>query len=278
MFFRKTIVFPILIVGLFSSCNEYQKVLKNEDVKAKYTMAEKFYEKDDFKRSKRLFEQIMPKYVGKPQGERVMFFFANTHYNTKDYYLAGYHFDRFVKSYPKSDKIQESAFLAAKSSYLISPKYSLDQTETDKALSKLQNFINSYPDSEYFDEANTMAQELTKKKEKKQIEIGKQYSKLGEQYLLDFNMAGEAALDNFIFENPGSVYREQAFFYRLKSLTNLALNSTFYRKKQRLEAAHEACESLKNSYPESKFIEEANSFDKKLMTELAQYENNKLTK
>ena len=59
-----------------SSCNEYQKVLKNEDVKAKFDLAQKYYDAGDYKRANRLFEQIAPKYVGKPQGERVMFFFC----------------------------------------------------------------------------------------------------------------------------------------------------------------------------------------------------------
>jgi len=197
-------ILPLLFSFIFLvSCNEYQKVLKNEDIKAKYDMAEKFYNEGDYKRANRLFEQIAPKYVGKPQGERVMFFFANTYFKTKSYYLAGYQFERFIKSYPKSDKIQEATYLEAKSFYEISPKYSLDQTDTDKALSKLQTFINTYPESEYFADANTMAQELTTKKEKKQIEIAKQFDKLGE-FNYPILVSAITTLENFITDNPGS--------------------------------------------------------------------------
>ena len=79
MFFKiRQLFFLVVAVFVLSSCSEYQKVLKNEDVKAKYDMAEKYYEEGDYKRANRLFEQIAPKYVGKPQGERVMFFLANT--------------------------------------------------------------------------------------------------------------------------------------------------------------------------------------------------------
>ena len=60
-----------------------------------------------------------------------------------------------------------ASFQGAKSYYELSPRHSLDQTDTDKALAKLQGFINTYPDSEYFAEANIMAKELTTKKEKK---------------------------------------------------------------------------------------------------------------
>ncbi len=173
-------IFPLLLIAIaFQSCSEYQKVLKNEDVKAKYELAEKFYEEGDYKRANRLYEQIAPKYVGKPQGERVMFFLSDTYFQREDFNMAGYQFERFIKSYPKSDKVVQASYLGAKSYYELSPEYSLDQTDTDKALLKLQNFINTYPDSEYFEQANVMAKELTNKKERKSYEILKQYNKLG---------------------------------------------------------------------------------------------------
>ncbi|WP_343486086.1 outer membrane protein assembly factor BamD [Allomuricauda sp. d1] len=263
--------FPVLFsLFIVSSCNEYQKVLKNDDTKAKYDLAEKYYDAGDYKRAKRLFEQIAPKYVGKPQGERVAFFFADSYFKTDDFYLAGYQFERFVKSYPKSDKIQEASFLGAKSYYELSPRYSLDQTDTDKALSKLQVFINSYPESEYFDEANQMAQELTTKKEKKQIEIAKQFAKLGE-FNYPILISAMTALDNFISENPGSIYREEAFFYKLKAATDLALNSTENKKKERLEEAISAYNVLKKSYPETTFAKDADRLFETLQREMQQY-------
>ncbi len=267
-------ILPILFCLLFLvSCNEYQKVLKNEDVKAKYDLAEKYYEEGDFRRAKRLFEQIAPKYVGKPQGERVMFFFADTYFKTEDYYLSGYQFERFIKSYSKSDKIQEASYLEAKSYYKLSPKYSLDQTDTDKALSKLQTFINTYPESEYFADANTMAQELTTKKEKKEIEIAKQFDKLGE-FNYPILVSAIAALDNFITDNPGSAYREDAFYYRVKASTNLAMNSTPDRMQGRLKEALDMYNALMKSYPETKYQKEASSLYKKITKELEGFQEN----
>ena len=267
-------ILPILfLLVLLVSCNEYQNVLKNEDVKAKYDLAEKYYNEGDFKRSNRIYEQIAPKYVGKPQGERVMFFFANTYLNTKNYYLAGYQFERFIKSYPKSDKLQEAVFLEAKSYYKISPKYSLDQSETDKAIGKLQNFINTYPESEFFPEANDMAQELTTKKEKKEFEIAKQFDKIGE-FNFPILVSAVAALDNFITDNPGSEYREDAFYYRAKATTSLALNSTSTMMDIRVKEALEAYEALKKSYPDTKYEKEANALYKRLTKELEASQKN----
>ncbi|WP_318345386.1 outer membrane protein assembly factor BamD [Flagellimonas baculiformis] len=253
-----------------SSCSEYQKVLKNTDAKAKYDMAEKLYNEGDYKRAVRLFEQIAPQYVGKPQGERVMFFFADSYFKTEDYYLAGYQFERFVKSYPRSEKIQEASFLGAKSYYMLSPRYSLDQTDTDKALSKLQTFINTYPESEYFEEANSMATELTTKKEKKEIEIAKQFNKLG-KFNYPILISAITALDNFISDNPGSIYREEALYYRIEATTNLAMNSTEDKKKERLEDALASYNNLMRYFPESKFKDEADDLAETIKKELSAY-------
>ncbi|MEM7380902.1 MAG: outer membrane protein assembly factor BamD [Bacteroidota bacterium] len=267
---RSIFLFACVLV-LFGSCNEYQKVLKNEDVKAKYDLAERYYNEGDFKRANRLFEQISPKYVGKPQGERVMFFLANSYFKIKDYNFAGYQFERFIKSYPKSDKVAEASFLGAKSYYKLSPRYSLDQTDTEKALIKLQNFINTYPESEFFAEANIMAQELTTKKERKAYEIAKQFTKLGKSYILDYNVSAIAALDNFISDHPGSIYREDALYLKVEATTTLALNSTFGKKRERLDDAKSAYNNLMKYFPETKYAKAAGNLVAKVDRELENY-------
>ena len=152
----RLLVILFLSLVLFSSCSEYQKVLRKNDVKEMYDLANSYYEQGDYVKAKRLFEVIAPKYAGRPQGERLSFFFANAQYLTGSYYLSSYQFERFIKSYPNSDKREEASFLEAASYFKMSPKFSLDQTDTDTALIKLQSFINDYPDSEHFASANEM--------------------------------------------------------------------------------------------------------------------------
>lgn len=272
MFFR-TKFFPLLLLVIvtFNSCGEYHKVLKKPNTNAKYELAERLYNEGDFKKANRLLEQIAPSYVGKPQGERVMFFFAKSYFEIEDYNFSGYQFERFLKSYPRSDKASEAAFLGAKSYYMLSPRYSVDQTDTDKALTKLQLFINLYPESEYFAEANIMARELRTKKERKEFEVAKQFTKLGKSYILDYSISAIAALDNFISDNPGSIFREPALFLKIEATTNLALNSTESRKKERLEEAKMAYNNLLKYFPESEYSEAASDLMEKVDEQLNSY-------
>src|SRR5690606_20838726 len=184
----------------------------------------------------------------------------------KDYYLAAYQFDRFSKSYPKSDKAEEAAFLGAKSYYMLSPKYSLDQKETNTAVDKLQLFINNYPDSEYLDEANKLIHELRTKLEKKDFEIAKQYNRISDY------KAAIKSFDNFLSNYPGTVFREDAMYYRMLSSYNLAVNSIYAKMEERLNHTKESYNTLKRYYPDTKYADEA----EKMMAERSEEHTSEL--
>ena len=114
--------------------------------------------------------------------------------------------ERFVEAYPKSERVDEIAFLAAKSYYKLSPIYSKDQTETADAIEKLQDFINRYPESEFFDQANALVRELDAKLEKKAYEIALQYHTTG-PFHRDYNSA-ITAFDNFLEKFPWNIGQE----------------------------------------------------------------------
>ena len=97
------------------SCSDYQKLLNSDDVPEKYKQAEVFYNNGEYRKANRLLEQILPTYRGKPQAQRVIFFFADSYFQTRSYNLAAYQYESFVKSYPKSERVQEATFKAAKS-------------------------------------------------------------------------------------------------------------------------------------------------------------------
>jgi outer membrane protein assembly factor BamD len=234
----KKIVTLLLVVVLFYSCNEYQKALKTEDVAVKFDVSTKLYESGKYSKAIRLFEQMAPSYRGKPQAEKLFYMYAQSYFKTKQYYLAGYQFESFVSGYPKSEKIEEAAFLAAKSFSMLSPVYSLDQTDTFKAIDKLQAFIDSYPNSTNLPEANKTLKVLNEKIEKKVYENAKGYNTV-----MDYK-AALVAFDNFIADYPGTPFKESALFYKYDSAFQLAINSVPSKMEERLNVAKIAYSNL----------------------------------
>jgi outer membrane protein assembly factor BamD len=234
----KKILFFFAFVALLTSCNQYQKALKSEDISKKFSEATRQYEIGKYSKAIRLFEQIAPAYKGKPSAEKMFYMYAQSLYKTKQYYLAAYQFESFASLYPKSEKVEEASYLGAKCFSKLSPRYSLDQVDTYKAIDKLQTFIDRYPNSDYMIEANVIAKELREKLEKKAFEVAKQYNTIS-----DFKSA-IVALDNFIINYPGTPYKEKALYYKFDSAYKLAINSISTKMEDRLLDAKTAYDKL----------------------------------
>jgi|TARA_Y100000813_G_C24037268_1_gene292795 outer membrane protein assembly factor BamD len=233
------------------SCNDYQKLLNStENEVDKYTAAEEYYENGEFRRANALIEQIIPSFRGKPQGERLVFFFANSYYETRSYYSAAIQFENFIKSYPNSQRIQEAYFMEAKSYFMLSPIYTLDQDDTFTGIDKLQVFINRFPNSEYLTEALELMEQLQNKIEKKEFEISKQY------YTIRDYSSAIKSLDNFIADNPGTIFREEALYFRWLSQYEIAINSIESRINDRITELERSLENFLRYYPDTIFIDD----------------------
>ena len=259
--FMKRGLYILLISILFISCTDFQKTLKSKDTAEKFKVGTELFEAEKWDKSFRLFEQILPVYRGKPQAEKLTFMHAMCSYQIGDYYIASYHFDKFVGLYPKSEKAEEAAFLNAKGYYFNSPVYSKEQKETVEAIEKLQLFVNAYPNSQYLEEANSIVKELDYKLEKKAFEIAKQYDIIREY------KASIKSFNNFLLEFPGTTLRNEAMYYRLDAAYNLAIKSIYYLKEQRVKDAIGYYQALKKAYPNSEFMEDATRMQEELQQE-----------
>lgn len=260
------IVFSIL---LLASCGKYNKALKSDNVDEKYEMAKAYYDagieknkKKKLNRSIRLLEQIQPGMKGKPQDEIVSYMIANAYYTIGDFFISGYRFDRYAKSFPDSPKIEEVLYKSANSYYEVSPKYSLDQMDTYKAIDKLQFYVNTFEDGEFFDTANKKLEVLRDKLERKAYEVAKQlhHRRIWRPAI--------HALNNYIEDHPGSKYNEKAYFYKFEAQFIYAINSFRAIERDRLELAVEYYNDFASRYPESEFMELAKEHKKEIDDEL----------
>ena len=260
----RTYIILISFFLLLNACTGFQKVLNKGKPEEQYKMAMELYEKGKYNRAIQLFEKAIPFYRGKPQMERIQFTYSMANYKVGNYLISGYHFERFTKNFPRSTKREEAMYLAAHSYYLSAPRYSLDQSDTQKAIDALQHFIDSYPDSDKVDEANRLIRDLERRIEKKDFDIAYQYLHTGKY------KAAIVAFDNFLSEHLGTKYKEDVLFYKAKAAYYLALNSVEKKKEERLKKAVKAFERFKRNFPESKYTGQADNMLKKLKSILEQ--------
>lgn len=276
MFYKyfKFSLFVLVVALTISSCSPYQRVLKSDDTAEKYTFVDSLYQIGKYKKALKLMEQIVPAYRGKPQAEKLMYMYANTFYNLEDFYLAGYQFERFATSYPRSDSAEVASFRSASSYFELSPRFSLDQKDTHRGLEKLQEFINKYPDSEYRVVANEKVNVLSEKIEKKEIEVAKQLLKIAE-YRVSYKNAIEA-FDNFINDHPGSKYRKDAYFGKIEAAYELAIRSFPSIVDERLMTAKGYYNSFIKYYSEDELKVDADALLEKINKRLTKQEISEL--
>jgi len=245
----KYIAAMLVLASVFSSC-QYQKLLKSSDNKLKYEKAMEYYDEEDYVHAMTLFEQLIPIYRGTEKGEEISYRYAYCKYYTKSYIEAGHYFRRYINSFPNSAFTEECSYMSAYCYYLESPKPSLDQASTYKALAELQLFMERYPESEHLLDCQTLIDELMKKLQKKSYDNAVLYYKIG-QY-----KAASVALKSSLEKFPDSEYREEIMYRIVKSEYLLAVNSIYGKTLERLKSAHKDFRAFEREFPESKYIKE----------------------
>ena len=250
-------IFIILLMFCFAFCGKYQKVLKSNDIEFKYSKALEYYNSADFNRAMPIFNELMTSFKGSSKYEELSYYFAYTHYSTGDFLTATYLFNRFLQDYPNSTHAEECRYMSAYSLYMEVPDYTLDPSNTTKAINKLQEFINKYPNSDSLINCNLLIDELRQKISDKQFANAKQY------YTTENYKAAIISLNNVLMDFPEIIHREEIQFIILQSSYLLAVNSISSKKENRLIQTLSNYEQFIDNYPNSKFKDQvSDTFNK----------------
>ena len=154
-FFRKTAIICFTASMLLASCNsDFQKIKKSSDPTAKFNAAIAYYKADSYLKALPLFEELLSVYRGTDKAQDVTYYYAYTNYRLEDYVMAQYYFAQYYHSYPHTPRAEECDFMRAFCEYMLSPVYSLDQTDTQKAMEAFQSFVDDFPNSVHVKESN----------------------------------------------------------------------------------------------------------------------------
>ncbi len=243
--------------------------MKSEDMQYKYDMAMQYMEGEKYTKAYPILDELFIMYRGSDKGEKVAYLLAECEFGMRDYILAGHRFSQYHKNYPASDLGEKAQFLSAYCAFKMSPKASLDQRDTYKAVSSFQLFTIEHPESKYIDSCNYLLDELRYKLELKDYRAAKLYFKR-ESY-----RAASIALKNFNDRYPNSQYKEETWFLWYKSSTLLAINSVREKKIERIEIALKAYTTFADRFPGSGYNREASSLHESLEKnlEIAQNES-----
>lgn len=253
----------ILLATIFvASCNtNHDKALKSADKDFILKVANEHFAKKKWEKSLALYERLSNLVAGTDDAPNVVFNSAYANYYDENYKLAGHQFKNFAVNFPQDPRKEEAAYLSALCYYEGSMDYNLDQTSTELAINELQNFLNEYSTSERAKNINKLVDELSYKLEIKAYESAKQYYKMGE-----YKAAG-VTLENVLNDFPSTKLRPSIYDYIMKSRYELAMNSVYDLKQERIESGISFAKQIEKEIPGTDYAKNATLLKEKLVKE-----------
>lgn len=244
------LIFVLALGLLFSSCSNYNSVLKSDDYAAKFDMANNLFDAGKYERCVALYEQVYQRSPKSAEGELSFYRLGKACYLVEDWYLASYYLSAFPMRFPYSTKVEETTFLAALCAVHNSPEPSLDQHETEVALNALQDFAAQFPFSDRMDTCNLVMDQLQRKLEIKDLMNVQLYSRT-ENY-----RAAVVSAEQFLEAYPVTDNREKVWVILIRNAYHLSKNSVNTKIEERIKKTNEWFQLFLAEFPNSKYLRE----------------------
>lgn len=247
-----------MVLSIFLNCSSYQSALNSKDPDIQYELGKEYYDQKVYGKARILLESVLGHYRGKKESRDILLMLIYSCHSLKEHLAVVEYVNDFQKIFFNDEELEQLLYLKGKSLYVMSPRSSLDQTITLDALDVFDDFISRFERSSKVPEINNMAQELTKKLEKKDKDIVKLFRKI-EKYKACIKVA-----ENFLINHPASDFREEVSFMKCSCLYMLGIKSSPSKKKIRLEAAEVYYQQFYKKYPVSRYLEDLERLKKRI--------------
>jgi outer membrane protein assembly factor BamD len=262
MNFKFKIVVLTVLIAIFASCSNYNKVMKEGTKEEKYDLALELYEKEDYYRALQVFDELIVLYRGDAKIHDIYYRYAYSYYHQNELLLASYHFKYFAKTFPQSKYAEECYYMSAYCKYKSSTDYNLDQSSTKEAINEMQLFINLYPNSDKVKEANNTIDELREKL------IIKDFKKASLYYETEYFRSAVYALKQHITDYPSSKFKEEAYLLAIKASYKYAENSVKSKQAERYKDTLVLIDEYFEKEPNATLAEDVNKIKEQILNKL----------
>ncbi len=255
-----------VLLGL-ASCGKFYKLEKSTNWEELYESANAYYNAGEYNKAIILYDRVLPVIRGSEKAELADFNYAYSHFRLKRYIEAAGYFNSFYQTYNRSPLAEEALFMNAYSLYLDAPDYNLDQKSSKDAVNAIQLFLSRFPESDSFERATDMIDDLQVRFEEKAYQESILYLKLTEGlYPGEFYRACLINFQNFAKNYPDSKHNEELGFKLIEVALKYGERSVFDKKEERLKEVRKYADQFMRKYPESKYLGQINSLIKESET------------
>ncbi len=267
---RKLLILCTAGLIFFTSCGEYQNLLKSTDYEYRYEAAKAYYAEGQYTKSSVLLGDLLGILKGTAWGEECMYMLSMSEFQNKNYETAGSYFKKYYQSYPKGLYTEQARYYTGLALFNQVPDTRLDQSSTIEAMGELQDFMDSYPYSTLKAECQQKVMQLQDKLVEKELLAAQLYYDLG-NYQGNCLFGGSnyeactTTARNALNEYPYAAQdkREKLSWLILSSKYKLANESVVEKRLERFRETVDEYYGFVNDFPESKHIKEAQEIFRK---------------
>ena len=111
---KKYIAIALISGAFFSSCGEYNRVMKSADYEYKYETAKSYFGKGEYNKASVLLEELITILKGTANAEESLYMLAMAYYNQGDYVTASHYFTTYYNTYPRGVYTELARFHSGK--------------------------------------------------------------------------------------------------------------------------------------------------------------------
>ncbi len=220
----------IITAQFFIGCGSSKTDITTDDPQKAFDIAKRKYDKRDYVDAIEDLSFIKIRFPGTDVSDKVQFYLANSYFYQKEYILAAYEFESFLKNFQLSPLLSEAKYMLGNTYYELSPKYSLDQEFTKEALNQFLAFIESYPQDKNVSDAEKKIKELRNKLAFKDYWIAELYMKTDNYKAA--SLYYQAVYDDYIdseWADDAMVGQADAYFSGNKFIETKKVLEKFYK-------------------------------------------------
>lgn len=243
----------VLATGL-TACSGASSKPKYTTPKEAYDKGKALFDKKRYTEAVEFFKGVFDFGRTNEWADDAQYYLGMSYQASKDYLMAEQEYQRFINLYRADPRSIEAEYQRLLCYGALSPDFELDQTDTERAITSMNIFLQRYPDDSRNAKVSVMIREMREKLGQKAFEAGKTYERRG--YYQAAALSFEQVLDKY----ADTSWADDALVGAIRTNILYAKNSVESRQIERFEKAIQTYNRLVELYPKSDLLKTAEGY------------------
>jgi outer membrane protein assembly factor BamD len=173
---------------------------------------DEYFENKQYTKSEELYKAFLSRHPGHDRGDYAQFMLGESHYNKREYPLAAVEYQILMNNYGYSEYIDDALFKLGMCYYNESPRPERDQQMARDALSRFNQFLQTYPNSPLAAEVKDNIERIHLKLAEKTFDTGYYYFR--RKKLKAAMIYFDKVMDNY----PDNEYWARSVYFKAQAL------------------------------------------------------------